>query len=74
MAKIHPQYHDEIKNRRLQNTSINEFYLAKGLKSTKGAASKDMVEIADLEDECLVKLREMGIQNHNRYNSLLDES
>ena len=74
MAKIHPQYHEEIKNRRLQNTSINEFDLAKGLKSTKGATTKDMIEIADMEDECLVKLKEMSIQNYNRVNILLDES
>lgn len=74
MASIHPQYHAEIKNRRLQETSINEFYLAKGLKSTKGATAKDMVEIADMEDECLVKLKDMGIQNYNRNNVLLDDS
>ena len=68
MASIHPQYHVEIKNRRLQNTSIAEFNLAKGLKSTKGATNKDMLEIADMEDECLVKIREMGLTNFNRNN------
>lgn len=33
-----------------------------------------MVEIADMEDECLVKLKDMGIHNYNRNNVLLDDS
>lgn len=63
MKAIHPQYHKDIKNRRLQKSCVNEFRGVKGLKSTKGAASKDMMDIADLEDECLVKLRDMGLTN-----------
>ena len=33
-----------------------------------------MLEIADLEDECLVKLKEMGMTNYKRVNEILNDS
>ena len=40
--------------------------------TSKGSGSKDLLEIADLEDECLIKLRDMAIENFKRNNVLLD--
>jgi len=31
------------------------------------------MEIADLEDECLTKVREMAFDNYQRINRMLDE-
>ena len=33
-----------------------------------------MMDIADLEDACLVKLRDMGLTNYQRTNSMLNDS
>ena len=60
MAKIHPSLHREILNRRLIKASVNNYEVSKGLKSTKGDASKDMIIINELEDEALVKLKTMA--------------
>ena len=60
MAKIHPSLHREILNRRLIKASVNNYEVSKGLKSTKGDASKDMIMINELEDEALIKLKTMA--------------
>ena len=60
MAKIHPSLHREILNRRLIKASVNNYEVSKGLKSTKGDASKDMLMINELEDEALIKLKTMA--------------
>ena len=52
--------HREILNRRLIKASVNNYEVSKGLKSTKGDASKDMIIINELEDEALVKLKTMA--------------
>ena len=43
-----------------------------GLTSTKGGGSKDLLEIADLEDECVIKMRELCAENLRRTNVPLD--
>lgn len=36
-------------------------------------SEREMNEIADMEDECIIKLREMTAQNKDRDNKLLSE-
>ena len=68
MAKIHPSLHKEILNRRLIKQSLFKYSTEKGLKSTKGNASKDMIAIDELEDEALIKLKNMANENQHREN------
>ena len=74
MSKIHPSLHREILNRRLIKASVNNYEVSKGLKSTKGDASKDMIMINELEDEALIKLKTMAQENQYRENEPMNDS
>lgn len=63
MDKIEPQFHKGINNRRLQTSSIKDFKRFFGLQGGKIVGEKEFNEIADLEDECIVKMRELTAEN-----------
>ena len=71
--KIDPVFHREIKNRRLQTSSIKDYRRYFGLQGGKIVGEKEFNEIADLEDECIVKMRELTQENKQRKNRLLSE-
>mgnify|MGYP000890466346 CR=1 FL=1 len=73
MEKIDPAFHREINNRRLQEECIKGYLRHTGLISTLDTSDKTMIEIADLEDECLIKMRELTLENQKRVNKQLDE-
>ena len=74
MAKIDPGLHREVINRRIQRESIDHYNLEKGLKSIKGSGSKELLEIADLEDECIIRIQELNVENQTRVNQLMPEN
>lgn len=57
MNKIDKVFHREIENRRLQSSAIQDFRRMFGLAGGKINGEKEMQEIADLEDGCVVKMR-----------------
>ena len=44
------------------------------METSKGGGSKDLQEIADLEDECIIKLKDLAVENYRRNNVLLDSA
>lgn len=53
--------------------SINEHRHMIGLNGGKIVGEKEMNQIADLEDECIVKMRELTSENDTRINNLLSD-
>ena len=72
--KIDKMYHKEIGNRRLIKEAMEKFRLDMGLQTSKGSGNKDLMEIADLEDECLIILKDLSIRNSTRANKLMPEA
>lgn len=68
MQKIDRKYHKEINNRKVQRESVLKYRMHVGLASGLGNGDKDLQEIADLEDECVVKLNDMTYDNQRRKN------
>ena len=71
--RIDPVFHRDIKNRRLQVQSINDHRRLIGINGGTVVGEKELIEIADLEDACIVKMRELTEENRARQNRLLNE-
>lgn len=57
LGKIEPALQKEVKNRRLIRSQVLHYRLEKGLQTKKGAGSRSMIEIDELEDVCVRVLR-----------------
>lgn len=61
-------------NRRKTRDEIKKNRTRLGLQSQKGnGGSRDLIEIADIEDECKIKIKDIAITNQHRSNKLLTD-
>ena len=70
---MEPDLRAEVKNRRFTTTQVLNYRLEKGLQTNKGAGSRSLIEIEELEDRCVVILRFLNERNRHIEKRMLSE-